>query len=141
MASRNIVIKNNTRCFKSALQQSLDFSFLAKICTKTCAARAKLFFFANQIFCCFFTVLPRCLRRLALHDFIFCLNKLKILSRASFLAMAKSICYSLLFTTMATVNRLLSPLSLWMRGRCLFISSTFEKRALHRKVGLINLTK
>ena len=28
MASRNIVIKNNTRCFKSALQQSLNFSFL-----------------------------------------------------------------------------------------------------------------
>ena len=28
MANRNIVIKNNTRCFKSALQQSLDFSFL-----------------------------------------------------------------------------------------------------------------
>ena len=28
MASRNIVIKNNTRCFKSALQLSLDFSFL-----------------------------------------------------------------------------------------------------------------
>ena len=28
MASLNIVIKNNTRCFKSALQYSLDFSFL-----------------------------------------------------------------------------------------------------------------
>ena len=28
MASRNIVIKNNTRCFQSALQQSLDVSFL-----------------------------------------------------------------------------------------------------------------
>ena len=28
MASRNIVVKNNTRCFKSALQQSSDFSFL-----------------------------------------------------------------------------------------------------------------
>ena len=25
MASRNIVIKNNIRCFKSALQKSLDF--------------------------------------------------------------------------------------------------------------------
>ena len=31
MASRNIVIKNNTRCFKSALQQSVDFSFLVFI--------------------------------------------------------------------------------------------------------------
>ena len=30
MASRNIVIKNNTCCFKSALQKSLDFSFLVK---------------------------------------------------------------------------------------------------------------
>ena len=30
MASRNIVVKNNTRCFKSALQQFLDFSFLVK---------------------------------------------------------------------------------------------------------------
>ena len=28
MASRNIVIKNNTRCFKSALLLSSDFSFL-----------------------------------------------------------------------------------------------------------------
>ena len=28
MASPNIVIKNNIRCFKSALQQSLDFLFL-----------------------------------------------------------------------------------------------------------------
>ena len=28
MASRYIVIKNNTRCFQSALQQSLDVSFL-----------------------------------------------------------------------------------------------------------------
>ena len=28
MAGRNTVIKNNTRCFKSALRQSLDFSFL-----------------------------------------------------------------------------------------------------------------
>ena len=28
MASRNIVIKNNTRCFKSALLWSSDFSFL-----------------------------------------------------------------------------------------------------------------
>ena len=28
MACRNIVIKNNTRCFKSALLQSSDFSFL-----------------------------------------------------------------------------------------------------------------
>ena len=28
MASRNIVIKNNTLCFKSALLQSSDFSFL-----------------------------------------------------------------------------------------------------------------
>ena len=28
MASRNIVIKNNTRCFKSALLKSSDFSFL-----------------------------------------------------------------------------------------------------------------
>ena len=28
MASRNIVIKSNIRCFKSALQQSLDFLFL-----------------------------------------------------------------------------------------------------------------
>ena len=31
MASRNIVIKNNTRCFKSALLWSLDFSFLNPI--------------------------------------------------------------------------------------------------------------
>ena len=30
---------------------------------------------------------------LALHDFIFCLSKLQVLSRASLLALAKSICY------------------------------------------------
>ena len=41
----------------------------------------------------FFTVLRRCLRRLALHDFIFCLNKLCMLSRASLLALAKSTYY------------------------------------------------
>ena len=33
-------------------------------------------FFANQTYCCFFTILRCCLRCLALHDFIFCLNKL-----------------------------------------------------------------
>ena len=33
IASRNIVIKNNTRCFKSALQWSLDFSFLGGLWT------------------------------------------------------------------------------------------------------------
>ena len=32
-----------------------------------------------------------CLRRLALHDFIFCLSKLEILSRDSLLALAKSV--------------------------------------------------
>ena len=41
----------------------------------------------------FFTILSRFLRCSALHDFIFFLNKLKILSRALLLALAKSIYY------------------------------------------------
>ena len=46
-----------------------------KMYKKKCAARAKLFFCQLDLLL-FFTVLRRCLRRLALHDFIFCLNKL-----------------------------------------------------------------
>ena len=42
---------------------------------KKCSARAKLLFCLLDLLL-FFTVLRRCLRRLALHDFIFCLNKL-----------------------------------------------------------------
>ena len=42
---------------------------------KKCAAQAKLLF-CQLYLLLFFTVLRRCLRRLALHDFIFCLNKL-----------------------------------------------------------------
>ena len=42
---------------------------------KECAAQAKLLF-CQLYLLLFFTVLRRCLRRLALHDFIFCLNKL-----------------------------------------------------------------
>ena len=42
----------------------------------------------------FLTVLKHCRRHLALHDFIFCLNKpYLILSKASLLVLAKSICY------------------------------------------------
>ena len=61
---------------------------------KKCAARAKLLFCSLDLLL-FFTVLRRCLRRLALHDHIFCLNKLyEILSRASLLVLAKSIYYN-----------------------------------------------
>ena len=42
---------------------------------KKCAARAKLLFCLLHLLL-FFTVLRRCLRRLALHDFIFYLNEL-----------------------------------------------------------------
>ena len=42
---------------------------------KKCAAQAKLLF-CQLYLLLFFTVLRRCLRRLASHDFIFCLNKL-----------------------------------------------------------------
>ena len=42
---------------------------------KECAD-AQSWFFANYTYCCFFTVLRRCLRRLSLHHFIFGLNKL-----------------------------------------------------------------
>ena len=47
-------------------------------------------FFANQTYCCF-SHRSCCLRRLALHDFVVCLSKLSMLSRASLLALAKSI--------------------------------------------------
>ena len=46
---------------------------------KMCAVRAKLLFCKLDLLF-FFTVLRRCLRRLVLHDFVFCLNKLQILS-------------------------------------------------------------
>ena len=46
-----------------------------KMYKKKCAARAKLFFCQLDLLL-FFTVLRRCLCRLALHDFLFCLNKL-----------------------------------------------------------------
>ena len=42
---------------------------------KKCAARAKLLFSQLDLLL-FFTLLQRCLHRSALHDFIFCLNKL-----------------------------------------------------------------
>ena len=42
---------------------------------KTCATQVA-FLLISKTYCCFFTVLRRCLRRLALHDFIFCLKKL-----------------------------------------------------------------
>ena len=42
---------------------------------KKCAALAKLLFSPLDLML-FFTVLRCCIRRLALHDFIFCLNKL-----------------------------------------------------------------
>ena len=55
-----------------------------------CAARAKLLFLLiRPVVVC--PILRRCLRSLTLHDLIFCLTKLQILSRASLLALAKSI--------------------------------------------------
>ena len=58
----------------------------AKKCTKKCAARARLLFLLIRPIVVFspFSVLVA----LALHDFIFCLNELYILSRASLLALA-----------------------------------------------------
>ena len=61
-----------------------------KVC---CTCKVVFFFFCQLDLLLFFTVLRRCLRCLALHDFLFCLNKLQILSRASFLALVKSIYY------------------------------------------------
>ena len=56
----------------------------AKKCTNKCAARARLLFWLIRPIVVFFAVLVA----LALHDFIFCLNELYILSRASLLALA-----------------------------------------------------
>ena len=79
--SRNIYdissIKHVTRKFHVVVAQKK-----AKKCTRKCAARAKLFFCYLLFFC-----LSRCLRHLALHDFIFYLSQL----RALLLAPAKSI--------------------------------------------------
>ena len=60
---------------------------------KKCTAPAcKLaFLLIRPIVVFFFTVLQRCLRHLALHDFILCLKKVEILLRASLLALAKSV--------------------------------------------------
>ena len=75
---------------------------VAKKCTKKCATSEK-FFFANQtyflfLFCfvfffVFIAVAVAVAVWLALHDFIFCFSKLQILTRASLLALAKSIYY------------------------------------------------
>ena len=51
---------------------------------KKCATRAKLLF-------CKLVVRFRCRRRLTLHDSIFCLNKLQILSSVLPLALGKSV--------------------------------------------------
>ena len=55
-----------SRC--SRAKQRSEEMYIKVCCT------CKVAFFAN--FIVVFTVLRRCLRRLALHDFIFCLNKL-----------------------------------------------------------------
>ena len=55
-----------------------------KKCTASC-------FFANQTFFFFFAVFVAVAAGLALPDFIFCFSKLQILTRASLLALAKSI--------------------------------------------------
>ena len=58
------------------------------------AARAKLFFLLIRpivfLFVCFFFCFTVFVTVASLHDFIFCLNKLQILTRASLLALAKS---------------------------------------------------
>ena len=58
---------------------------------KKCAARAKLLFCQLDLL---FFHRSLFLRRLALHDYMFCWSKLLMLSRASLLALAKSINYS-----------------------------------------------
>ena len=55
------------------------------------------YFFPNKTDCSFFDR-SCCLLRLALHDFIFCSGKLSILSRASLLALATSIYYTVTIT-------------------------------------------
>ena len=59
---------------------------------KKCAARATLLFCQLDLLLFFHRSLF--LRRLALHDYMFCWSKLLIVSRASLLALAKSINYS-----------------------------------------------
>ena len=55
------------------------------------------YFFPNKTDCSFFDR-SCCLLPLALHDFIFCSGKLSILSRASLLALATSIYYTVTIT-------------------------------------------
>ena len=75
---------------------------VAKKCTKKCAISEKFFLLIRPIFCfcfvlfCFFVFIAVAVAVavwLALHDFIFCFSKLQILTRASLLALAKSIYY------------------------------------------------
>ena len=62
---------------------------------KKCAARAKLFFFANSTHVLIFFGCFCCRRYLALHDFMFCSIQLEILTKASLLPRAKSILLSI----------------------------------------------
>ena len=63
----------------------------AKKSTKKVCYTCKVgFFFATQTYC-FFAVFVAVAAWLASHDFIFCFSKLQILTRASLLALAKSI--------------------------------------------------
>ena len=55
------------------------------------------YFFPNKTDCSFFDR-SCCLLRLALHDLMFCSGKLSILSRASLLALATSIYYTVTIT-------------------------------------------
>ena len=69
----------------------------AKKCTKKMCYFFFCYFFPNKTDCSFFDR-SCCLLRLALHDFIFCSGKLSILQRASLLALATSIYYTVTIT-------------------------------------------
>ena len=74
----------NERQWKKVKENTYDISSIKRVTKKflevsRCSSAKQLQ--RNVRFCLldlllFFTVLRRCLRRLALHDFIFCLNKL-----------------------------------------------------------------
>ena len=80
----------------------------AEKCTKKVCCTCKVVFLlikpTDFFFVCF-----RCRRCLPVHDLIFCLSKLQILTRASFLALAKSISYTFFYGKRKSFGNISTP--------------------------------
>ena len=89
----------------SVLQRAVQptFSRNYKKMYKKVSCTCEVVFCSNQTYC-FFPVFVAFAAWLALHDFIFCFSKLQISTRASLLALAKSIYYVFTEITVSVLN-------------------------------------